>query len=422
MAKKIKAIQCPKCGSNDKRETKPDYFVCNNCNTEYYLDNDDITINHNINYNNTDTPIQGKPVDTKRLGAIIGFAVVLLLLITVVPLLFKSSHNSVPDITLKKTSWTNATKSFFVNDKEEPILVIAGTRNNSEKAYAGFINMQTGKEVKLQTVSLGGEKAFEDFKIQHFSNGDVYAIGNKVKIFKVDKVSYALTDVSASMLAKHPEMSSGIANAEFIFRPDGEGFKMINNEGKSYFYYPLNGELYTIKEKQASADMLDIKEPGEKLVTAYVFTSKSSQFPEEPLQLIQYTKKENKGGPDYIPWLEWGTKHAGGVAEKTIIKFGKETVRSWKDLTPGHNYFDPELLYFDKDFVIYTAASTPAQNAPKILQCVTVSSGAVKWTMPLDDESVESVVKCKNGFLIGRNRSALYISDEGKLLRKYATI
>ena len=301
-------------------------------------------------------------------------------------------------------------------------MVIAGTRNNSDNAYAGFINMQTGKEIKLQPVSLGGEKKYDEIKMQHFSNGDIYAIGNKMKIFKVDQTSYTLTDVSGSLFAQHPEMSSGVANVEFIFRRDGEGFKIINNEGKNYFYYPLNDKIYNAQQKQASANNLEVKEEGEKLVTAYVFTQKSFEFPEEHLQLIQYTKKDNNGGPDYIPYLEWRTDHFGEAAEKTIFKFGKETVRSWKDLTPNHTYFDPKLLYFDKEFVVYTAASTPAQNAPKVLQCVEVSSGAVKWTLPLDDEYVESIVKCKDGFLVSQRTSGLYISNGGKLLRKYATI
>lgn len=45
MAKNIKAIKCPNCGSIKKNEIKTDYYVCLSCNTEYFLDNDDININ-----------------------------------------------------------------------------------------------------------------------------------------------------------------------------------------------------------------------------------------------------------------------------------------------------------------------------------------------------------------------------------------
>ena len=51
MAKEIKAIKCPQCGSTAKTEIKPDVYRCVNCQTEYYLDDDDITVNYNHNHN-----------------------------------------------------------------------------------------------------------------------------------------------------------------------------------------------------------------------------------------------------------------------------------------------------------------------------------------------------------------------------------
>lgn len=51
MAKEIKVIKCPQCGSTAKTELKPDFYRCNNCHTEYFLDDNDVTINYNHNYN-----------------------------------------------------------------------------------------------------------------------------------------------------------------------------------------------------------------------------------------------------------------------------------------------------------------------------------------------------------------------------------
>jgi hypothetical protein len=51
---------------------------------------------------------------------------------------------------------------------------------------------------------------------------------------------------------------------------------------------------------------------------------------------------------------------------------------------------------------------------------VDASTGTIKWTMPFDDEAIEFVVKCKDGFLINKTSSANYISNEGKLIRKYS--
>ena len=46
MSKRIKAIKCPHCGSTKVKETRPDYYQCKACSTEFFLDDDDININH----------------------------------------------------------------------------------------------------------------------------------------------------------------------------------------------------------------------------------------------------------------------------------------------------------------------------------------------------------------------------------------
>jgi len=45
MAKQIKAIQCPKCGSPQKTQLQLDTYRCDSCGTEYFLDTDAITLN-----------------------------------------------------------------------------------------------------------------------------------------------------------------------------------------------------------------------------------------------------------------------------------------------------------------------------------------------------------------------------------------
>ncbi|WP_019946820.1 SHOCT domain-containing protein [Hymenobacter aerophilus] len=65
MAKSIKALKCPQCGSTQKTQVRPEHFRCDNCGTEYFLDNDDI----NINY--TERKL-GTPATPNRPGLIAG--------------------------------------------------------------------------------------------------------------------------------------------------------------------------------------------------------------------------------------------------------------------------------------------------------------------------------------------------------------
>lgn len=70
MAKNLKVIKCPNCGSVKKIEIKPDYFLCQNCDTEYVLDDDDI----NINLNHAPNPQQSQAQGLKNnIPLIIGF-------------------------------------------------------------------------------------------------------------------------------------------------------------------------------------------------------------------------------------------------------------------------------------------------------------------------------------------------------------
>ena len=47
MSKRIKVIKCPHCGSTKVKETRPDLLTkCEACSTDFFLDDDDININH----------------------------------------------------------------------------------------------------------------------------------------------------------------------------------------------------------------------------------------------------------------------------------------------------------------------------------------------------------------------------------------
>ena len=59
MAKSIKAIECPKCGSTQKTAVRPDTFRYESCGTEYYLDNDDINVNYTVRQPAPTSPAPG---------------------------------------------------------------------------------------------------------------------------------------------------------------------------------------------------------------------------------------------------------------------------------------------------------------------------------------------------------------------------
>ncbi|WP_374951880.1 hypothetical protein [Mucilaginibacter sp.] len=188
MAKEIKVIQCPKCGSTQKVELKPDYFQCQNCNTGYFLDNNDININHN--YNHT-TPVNSPaPVtNTDRLKQMVWTAfVVLLVLFAIARWAVTCNTPNQPAGSVagalssqKEYNWWHQDALTYIVPSQKLISVVAGQRDymgdNSEKlsgAYVSFYDLLQGKELKGQRLTNINSKSDGDYKMKSFANGDIY--------------------------------------------------------------------------------------------------------------------------------------------------------------------------------------------------------------------------------------------------------
>ena len=155
----------------------------------------------------------------------------------------------------------------------------------------------------------------------------------------------------------------------------------------------------------------------------FAFSRKSDDYPEEKVQLIRYTRRDAQGGPDDEPVFGWRRNtRMNGDAEKTLFFWGKGVVRTWKDFTPGRQYFEPEVLYSDKDVVLISFASTPAEKAAKSLQCLHAETGSILFTLPLSsDYYLGEVLRYKEGFVIDNNTSMLLVSTAGKLIKEAKT-
>ena len=58
MSIKIRPIKCPNCGSEKHDQLNEKLYRCKNCGTEYFLDDDDITVHvkHDFNYDGFTQP------------------------------------------------------------------------------------------------------------------------------------------------------------------------------------------------------------------------------------------------------------------------------------------------------------------------------------------------------------------------------
>ncbi|RZK38211.1 MAG: hypothetical protein EOO90_23010 [Pedobacter sp.] len=307
MPKEIKAIQCPKCGATQKEELRPEYFRCQNCDTEYFLDNE----------------------------------------------------------------WLN---------------------------NAAF---------------------------RRFQNGDIYAIGNKSLLYKIDQINTRLSDMPADFFSRHGELAAGIAQIEFIGSEWGDGLKLVTNGGKSRIFFPTADKVFNEKRSYTAEKALAIKEAGAKTRTYFLFSKLSDDFPDEPIKLMMYTQKDNKGGPNTRPFFQ-KKDYTFFYGKKVISDFrqGADYVISYKDLTPGRSYYSPEILYYDNQYVLIMFKATAAASSNTIIQCQSVPDGKIMFSLPVGKKkSIDhTAYYYKNGCVL-ETYEAMYITDmKGKIIKEFKII
>ncbi|MBC8984316.1 hypothetical protein H9X96_00845 [Pedobacter sp. N36a] len=124
MSKQIKALKCPQCGSVKKQEVKEDHYICNNCGTEYFLDNDDINVN--IRHSFTDNGSTAlNPKARKIIFSVLGAVILVIVLQTFLGVFFDGKSKSRTG-TSKAKEYHERFDSFIaysIKDSPDPILL-----------------------------------------------------------------------------------------------------------------------------------------------------------------------------------------------------------------------------------------------------------------------------------------------------------
>ena len=397
MAKQIKAIKCPQCGSVDHKQIKEDYYKCDSCGAQYFLDNDDINVNIKHQFDSRPVVNAGvKPV--KVMGIILVVMVAMTIFVMMILKGFKNSASSFNNVTISGFR-DNSELDFPVttNGKDAYIFTLSGRyyrsmtsdKDSRNGVYYSFLEANTGKMVK--TERLTGFDKVSDAKMRKFTDGYYYIVIDKKKVMKINTSNMTLDDITVSLFEKDPAYISGVASVEFGYDSNGEGFKVMTNTGKEYFYYPLVNKSYTQQELYDSYRHFKTLLLGARDSVYYVFTTKSSinsnvdMDQQDAVQLLKVVYKYNAGGPEDIAdrptWYQSNTR--GSKMELTMIN-ERERVVSYKNFTPDKLYFDPHVLYFDKDHLLIKYNVTAAEDATRNIQSIDVNTGDVLWTVNIN--------------------------------------
>ncbi|WP_158827423.1 hypothetical protein [Mucilaginibacter lacusdianchii] len=399
MAKDIKAIQCPHCGSIYKTETKPDFYRCQNCGTEYFLDSDDVHIYHHQQYV---PPLQSSapPGNTKLPVYILIGAVLFIVGIYFVAMHFQpkktnyfntTSTYKIPRMNYGSVVYTNTATGDPVYLRIGAEQIDKGNNKTEQEMHTQFNNAATGKLIADRVMDDEYRAPLQcGLKFKTFQPDISYAIGCDATLFQLDTKNDRLVDITKSIFKDFPQLSSGVARLEFdYYKPM---INVMDNEGNSYHYFPTIRQLVKSDEQ---ADNLWKKQFDRHY---FEFGYLGDYFDDNKVNQL--------------------------IANRYSKQTGKLLQR---DLTPGRKYFDPKILYQDEQNLLLSVNTTAAANPPISVQSIDVQTGKTKWALPPDRYYLSSVTKWKNGFAIEYRKDeeadyvhgVLVVSDAGKLVYNY---
>lgn len=411
MAKQIKVIQCPQCGSTKPVQTRPDHYRCDKCGTEFFLDTDDININvnHNIPGN--------EPHQTFSRGVWVGLGIVL-----VVALLFlaRMCGNAIRHVGESITTYRTYETPPGERNKyllstllpagggESVALYLENRAAAKDSTYAVFRNVTSAEILNEQAIGRGRKIAHRYF----VSDSTDYLIVDGSRIYTVDAQKLALTDVTGAFCARKPALEAGLMSVEFVDEGTGEGFRMNTNLGKELFYFPASDVLCTENAYKFMATDNDKGIlPGAENRVYYLFQNKESAHSSNVAQLMEVTYLFNNGGPENKLREITG----GGIGNP-----GQHRIASAKAITDELVCFSPAVLWSDDRNILVSFRPTLAPDAVVNVQLFD-TAGNIVWTVAFtSDFQCSQAIRTGRGYLLQTSENSFWeIGHDGQNATNY---
>ena len=391
MAKTIRPILCPQCGSPQHTPLGSGLFRCAACQTEYFLDSDDVTVNVRHHY----APVGASPVGRPPLSwgqrvaiglcGLVGVGAVVWLV-----LLIAQPHQPFKAAIPVAQPIFYLTHYLYADAQHQPVYVTLRTDaprwgSDSTTWTAVFFDPRTGRVRRGQELLPLGRHLDDHRYVWHtFPNGQVYLLGNE-HLYRIEARADQLTEVTQTLLAHVPAASSGVAQAEFDTAK--EALRLLTNDGKTLYFLPATGQVFADGEAFSRA--------AQAAQAPRYFSLEQPYEPglnDAPYQLLRY----RAGAPPL-------------------------------DLTNGRRFFEPRILYQAADALLIDAAPTARPNGPHLVLRLDVNTGRVLWSRRLSPYSFEDAVRTADGFALHYRtdseqdyvHGALLLAEDGRELHDF---
>ena len=446
MSGKIITIKCPQCGSTAHDEIRKDFYRCKSCSAQYFFDdksNNQIFNNSTDNdFINTDTQIpddskvysqtnSAVSKNSKRIILLVAgiFSIGMITPIIIGVIVARDANKNISNSSISGSG----TKSYMIMGsdsyilasvtKKNPLVIrlenrynTGGERNINGEIYYVFINPQSGDIIKEEKIT-DASSGIPQFKFNSFSNGKTYVIIDDSQLYEINTENLTLTEENNRITTTTPELNSGIATIQFLSNENGDGYRIFNNNGKYYNYFPTIKKLYT--DEALETAKISYNPSDDFYIDDFYFTfGEISTKDEVKSELLKINYKRYPGGPEY---LENTPRKYAGEHEYFHRRGSRNRIISINAIEQDRLFFAPKVLYFDNENIIIAFKPSANPKAKFSIQKIDPKTNTIIWTLPNQELAYNSrAVRIKNGFLLNSAYNTfLGISSEGKELYNF---
>ncbi|GJQ04467.1 hypothetical protein [Capnocytophaga canimorsus] len=422
MAKRIKPIKCPQCGSTQATETKTDYYRCNSCQSEFFIDSDDININHRHTYDYGTTQLPTASRKYLIISIVSSFAF-LIGVFVFFSLIHKNTLPTTAPSVKAKSYWNIDEKIPIAHPQGEPIVLMIGEiitgdyPNKIIKPTFGFYNAKTFEEKALISIDIGQE--VNETSLKKMDEGKTYIVINKNRLFLLDENTMNISEITPKQ-TQLSEFEKGFAKVEASSVYENS-LKITNNLGQEYYYFPKLHKAVPYRNHQELTQMIaenPIVEGGRVL---FSFSTKWGAYEEKLTdkfpELYKVKIATAAGYPYRELFLRWEYDF---FSKKVVFKSHPESRVIWhQNFTPERIYFRPRVLHYDENEVLIFYKNELAESSPYFFQILDAQTGEVKQTFQSAEKRTyltqEHVTKIKEGYLIMMYNAFIINTQEGKM-------
>lgn len=426
MRKEIRAIRCPNCGNSDSLETKENHYRCNSCNTEYFIDKNEINVNVRHSYDSQQPSSVLKIVGLITIVFIFVFGILSLAIS-----LLSSGSKSTSESVIKQEEFSYYSYlTIPIDISGQPYILCFGTktgRNNYERTEEwGYYFYNIEKEEVEKWTATPDYTKFKSTDARRFADGNYYLCLNKKQLLRLNRESLIFEDYSPIIRESDEEFSTGFASISIAYPSDGDAFDIISNMGNEYRYYPLIDKVYTAEQAREASRGMKTLLPQAKDSTYYMFTKKGFAYygpgSGHPIQLMAVTFKYNGGGPQ---WVRKTSEFDFKEGKVSLFYHDADRIVTYRDVTPERVYFDPYVAYYDADDLLISVNADAAEESQVSIQKINKENGDVEWSTIIRTAERRSFnyfdqsIKVGDKYLIKDNfRTFLLIGKDGELIKE----